>query len=260
VEETAMTTTTFVLVDHSDGGSAQDGSALTMSVLTDISAVIDNQLNGEFAAEWGGVFASRVGADDGSDVRHDQGEIEVAIFQNEDVSGAAGYHDRDPQGHAYIHVALDDASSLTGSDGLSLSVIISHECCETAADPGANRWADRNGTVSEALETCDRCEDVSYEIDGIAVSDFLLKSAFDPGSCAPWDHMNVLSSEDGQTSGGYVIKRQQGTETNASSDGLVIKIGRRVSTHHDASLATEAFKRRKNHPASRTSRRGARIS
>jgi hypothetical protein len=581
VEEDVMTTMTFVMVDHSNGGSVQDGSALTASVLAAISEVIAKQLNDEFAQEWGGTYASRVGASNGSDVQQDKGEIEVAIFQNEDVSGAAGYHDRDPQGHAYIHIALDDASSLTtASEGLPLSVIISHECCETAADPGANRWADRTGTVEEAIETClapeteivlangslvpihilsdrggffdvhtsvgvsragharrtmrdaatvcvkftdgtnvrctpnhkfltadgrflaadllmpstrlhpfvemspsvsvtrpldrsdsyskssgsifaglkslpqsdhfrlsksrmtrvlselipiashapltrgvehvgpmrtdeemvgsyassdvagvthlhatrnfaamhrereamgelrlafeselsvsraatgtdpepapisfshlrpepflkrgraaivgsvssikrpmaphsgpmntahaarqyrtdasfgdagglthakvvhsvepaanadvydltvpgarhfaigagvfvhncDRVEDTFYAIDGVAVSNFLLKSAFDPGSCGPWDHMNVLLTEDGQTDGGYVIERQQGTETTTGAKELTIKIGRRVSARHGS--VTKAFKRRKNHPASRTSRRGAKI-
>jgi hypothetical protein len=257
VEETAMTTMTFVLTDHSDGGSVQDGSALSPSVLQDIAAAVAKQLNGEFSDEWGGKYATRVSSGKSSDVDQDKGEIEVAIFQNEDVSGAAGYHDKDPQGRPYVHVALDDASTLTSGAG-ALSVIISHEACETAADPGANRWADRAGTAEEALETCDRVEDKFYMIDGIAVSNFLLKSAFDPGSCGPWDHMNLLIAEDDQTPGGYVITRQQGTETSASDAGLIIKIGRRVSAEV-SNLASEAFKRRKNHPASRTRRRGANI-
>jgi hypothetical protein len=261
VEEKAMKTMCFVLCDHSGGGAAQDGSELTFDVCKAIAAAIAKQLNGEFAIEWGGSYAARVGNADGSDVLHDQGEVEVAIFQNEDVSGAAGYHDRDPKGHPYIHVALDDAASLTNdpSGGLPLSGVISHECCETAGDPGANRWADRAGGVEEALELCDRVEDTFYAVDGIFVSNFLLKSAFDPGAAGPWDRMNVLKTEDDQTPGGYVIERQQGTETSASAEGLTIRIGRRVTAHRDAPI-TDTFRRRKSHPASRTSRRGATVS
>jgi hypothetical protein len=257
VVEKAMTTT-FVLVDHSDGGAAQDGSHLTPAVLSSICIAVAKQLSREFAAEWGGSYSCRIGACVGdSVVKHDEGEVEVAVFQNEDVSGAAGYHDRDPQGRAYIHVALDDASSLTTGE-FSLSVIISHECCETAADPSANRWADRAGGVEEALETCDRVEDAAYEIDGVSVSNFLLQSAFDPGSSAPWDHMNLLTSQDGQTTGGYVIERQQAALTSTTAYGLTIEVSRQVVAHTDISV-TESFKRRKNHPASRTSRRGASI-
>ena len=137
---------------------------------------------------------------------------------------------------------------------------MSHECCETSADPEANRWADRADGTQEALETNDRVEDESYEIDGVAVSDFLLQSAFAPGSSAPWDHMNILSSEDGQTSGGYVIERQQGMVSQASADGssVNIELGHRVEAKRGAAT-DEAYRRRKNHPASRTSRRGARM-
>jgi hypothetical protein len=256
----------FVFCDHSDAGKSHDGASLTSEALAPIVASVLKQLNGEFAAEWGGTYVGRIGKSDGSDVVSD--EIEVAIFQNEDVSGAAGYHDRDPEGRPYIHVALDDAATLTLGPS-ALSVIISHECCETAGDPGANRWADRAGSAEEALETCDRVEDTSYEVDSVSVSNFLLQSAFDPGSAAPWDHLNVLASEDGATPGGYVIERQQGTETTASADGaLNIKVTRHVHVsrpNHESGnigMTTEAaarYKKRKNHPASRTSRRGAKM-
>jgi len=248
----------LVFCDHSDGGKTQDGSQLTPEVLATISAAVLKQLNGEFSREWGGTYSGRIGRDDGSDV--EDGEIEVAIFQNEDVSGAAGYHDRDPKGRPYIHVALDDAQKLTEGT-YALSVIISHECCETAADPGANRWADRDGSSEEALETCDRVEDTTYEIDGIAVSNFLHPSAFDPGSDPPWDEMNVLSSEDGQTPGGYVIERQQGTETTPQADGSInVRFTRHVHTTRKVvrdPVEESRYVRRKNHPASRTTRRGA---
>lgn len=258
---------TYVFCDHANGaGKVQDGSQLTPEVLAAIATVIDKQLNGEFATEWGGTYCTRIGKSDGSDVAGD--ETEVAIFQNEDVSGAAGYHARDPKGRAYIHIALDDAATLTTGPG-ALSVIVSHECCETGADFPANRWADRNGSSEEALEVCDRVEDTSYDIDSIAVSNFLYQSAFDPGSDAPWDHMNVLGSEDGATPGGYVIDRTQGTETTPGPDGISIKISKHVHIKRpnpeslNVGMTPEAaarYRARKNHPASRTSRRGGSMS
>jgi hypothetical protein len=258
-----MSNLCFVFCDHAAGaGTVGDGSALTSDVLAAIAVAINDQLNGEFADEWGGSYNTRIGANDGSDVG--EGEIEVAIFQNEDVSGAAGYHDVDPQGRPYIHAALSDASALT-TGTFALSQIISHECCETAADPGANRWADRSpsGSLEEALEACDRVEDVSYEKNGISVSNFLRQSAFDPGAPAPWDYQNSLQGQYDTTPGGYAITRQQGVEASAGDKTFSMKTRIAVERAPKATVPTRtpeqqaAYLRRKNHPSSRTRQRGA---
>jgi len=251
----------FVFCDHTSGtGKSQDGAVLTPDILGQIEAAVSKQLSGEFAAEWGGSYTTRLGKSDGSDVAAP--EIEIAIFQNEDVSGAAGYHDRSPNGQAYIHVCLDDSATLTTGPG-ALSVIASHECCETAADTPANRWADRQTPIEEALETCDRVEDQSYTIDAVAVSDFLHRSAFDPGSSGPWDHMGVLTTEDGITPQGYAIERKQGAEIAAArtESGITLTFKHHASVKRGpgkmSSAQWDRYLRRKNHPASRTRRRGA---
>jgi hypothetical protein len=244
----------FAIVDHASGArAAADGSVFTPQVAARIAAAIDAQLNGEFAAEWGGTYAVRA---DGAPLQ--DGEIEIAIFQSEDVSGAAGYHDKTPDGQPYIHVALDDAATLT-SVTAALSVIITHECCETAGDPGANRWADRAGTIQEALETCDRVEDVAYDKDGVSVSDFLLQSAFDPGAPPPYDYKGALAAQDDQTPGGYAITRQQGMQARGEdAEGVSFAMKTRVAAELSPGFKpSAAARRRKNHPSSRTRRRGA---
>jgi hypothetical protein len=175
----------FVLVNESTTSAASLGGLLTPDVLQDIAVAISWQLNGDVAAEWGGVgtYSLRVGKNDGSDVQ----ASEIAIWIKDalpDAPGAAGYHDRLPNGAPVVYIGRDGSNSLTRGVN-ALSVTISHECCEAAGDPPANFWADRGDGNEEALELCDRVEDTTYPApNGVALSNFLLRASFDPGAPA----------------------------------------------------------------------------
>lgn len=226
----------YVFCDHAVGkGTSDDGDVLTLEVLEQIRAACTDQLNEEVSDEYGGLTNSRVGASDGSDLV--AGEVEVAFFQHSDAAGAAGYHDRRPDGTPYMRVFLDDADTLTEGPGAA-SVIASHECCETRGDPGANRWADRADGQEEAFELCDRVEDTTYRKNGVEVSNFLLQAAFDPGAPGPYDYLGVLVGQLDTTPGGYVITRQLALGRRARARGL-----------------DGAKRERKFHPASRLHRR-----
>src|SRR4029077_10486598 len=133
----------FVLVNESTTAASSLGGPLTPDVLQDVAVAISWQLNGDVAAEWGGVgtYSLRVGKNDGSDVQ----PSEIAIWIKNalpDAPGAAGYHDRLPNGAPVVYIGRDGSNSLTRGSN-ALSVTISHECCEAAGDPPANFWADR---------------------------------------------------------------------------------------------------------------------
>jgi hypothetical protein len=237
----------YVFCDHEAGkGTARNGEVLTPEMLVRIQGALTAQLNEEVSDEWGGCVNSRIGANDGSDVI--AGEVEVAFFQHSDVAGAAGYHDRRPDGSPYMRVFLDDAETLiTGPN--AASVIGSHECVETKIDPGANRWADRADGTEEAIEGCDRVEDTTYtkttpdDAQGVEVSNFLLQSAFDPGAPGPYDYLEILVGQLDMTPGGYVITRQ-------------LALGRRARARTSGGHHLDERKLgRKLHPASRMNRR-----
>lgn len=66
-------------------------------------------------------------------------------------------------------------------NGSPVSVTACHELCEMLIDPMANLWCDGPPGRGEhwAYEVCDPCEEVTFPVDGIAMSDFVFPSYFE---------------------------------------------------------------------------------
>ena len=246
----------FVLVNESQSTAANQGGTLTPSILQDIAVAVSWQLNGDVAAEWGGsgTYSVRLGQPNGSDVQ----STEVAIWIKDalpDAPGAAGYHDRLANGASVVYVGRDGSDNFTQGAN-ALSVTISHECCEAAGDPPANFWADRGDGNEEALELCDRVEDAYYDApNGVAISNFLLRAAFDPGAPSPYDRLKLLKDRTGMTPGGYVILRTASTDEHQQTPtGKAAKY--RVSVQ--GTIRKGKIPKKKN-PTSRTFKRGVRL-
>ena len=75
--------------------------------------------------------------------------------------------------------------------GQKVSVTASHELLEMMIDPGAQLWAQNTNGCFYAYEMCDAVEDEEYEIDGIAVSDFVHPSFFE--SCISRDRSSSIT-------------------------------------------------------------------
>jgi hypothetical protein len=139
----------------------------------------------------------------------------LAILDDADQAGALGYHDETPEGKPYARVFVSPVLEHGGnalSGTLSVSAVLSHEVCEWFGDRFINLWADdRNGT-EYAVELCDPVEQDSYEIDGVAVSNFVTKRYFDINSPAgtQMDYLNKLTRPFSMTSGGYLLLRKGG--------------------------------------------------
>jgi hypothetical protein len=181
----------FALVDESQGATTADGAALTPTVLESIASACLAQLNRDVSSETGGgPYLVRVST--GADIQ--PGEIVFSILPTlPNAPGAIAYHDVLGNGVPVAYDAITLSDSLTGP-GNSLSVAISHELCETAGDPGCNRWADRGDGTEVALEQCDAVESQTYDVGlalatGIHVSNFVLRSFFEPGAPPPYDFM-----------------------------------------------------------------------
>jgi len=122
-----------------------------------------------------------------------------------DAPGALGYHD-DQGGAIFAEVKY------TGPD---TSTTVSHEICEELLDATCDLWAPFDDDHEQALEACDRVEGDSYSQDAtvagetrpVKLSNYLLPSAFKPGSVAPFDRMGKLFTWNDMTAGGYVIVR-----------------------------------------------------
>jgi hypothetical protein len=241
---------TFAIVNESTRTDDAVGGELTSDILQSFANAIQMQLNRDVSPEWGGNFAVYVAPS-----RAEVKPTETAIILRDlsDTPGAAGYHFRLDNGAACAFV-FRDGSTLTAGPS-ALSVTMSHEIIETWIDPGANRWADTvdaSGLAFEdALEGCDAVESFWYEIDGVAVSDFLYPRFFSPGSVRAdgklsyLDKPLVAGETVGADGGDYQIKRRV-----TASESVVTA---HVRAHGKVALHKLA---RKKHPWSRSSRRG----
>ncbi len=237
---------------------------MTPGALASIAAACEVQLNRDFSAEWGGNFSVRAGSGAG-DIQ--PGEIVFALLPTLDAPGAIAYHDTNGNGVPVCFDAVTMSETIMGP-GNSVSVAISHELLECAGDEGCNDWCDDGNGMSFAKEMCDAVESNSYELNGVYVSDFLLKAFFVPGRPAPYSFMaagnlgGVGPSGPFQTAlGGYQIERKQGT-----GEGQVTACYRNPRSSGIISAQTVPFpgmrsftrtdKRR--HSGSRQARRGVR--
>lgn len=206
----------FVLVN--DGTAASPlTSQVTPEWLAQCAGACAVQLNRDVAAEWGGSYSVRVG-EPGAAVAH--GEIVFSLVDSlPDAPGAIAYHDVDGNDVPVAFLALQTCSTLD-----DVSTGISHELCETAGDPTCNTWSD-NGAGSEfAQELCDAVEAFGYEIEGVLVSDFVLRAFFGPTAPGPYHFMASTGSADlprpyATAANGYQITRTSGgQETQVSGD------------------------------------------
>jgi hypothetical protein len=185
-----MNAVKWVLIDNSKGATTHDGSKLTPDALAHHAEAVQNQVNGEFAAEWGAHATLRVGKNM-DDIQHGEWAY-VFLKALPDAPEASAYHDV-KKGVPYALCAVSTCGSLFGSNGIGVDV--SHEILETAGDEGANLYADDNKGTLHALEMCDAVEIQTYGkvcADGtiVKVSNWLLRSWFIPGAAGPFDYMS----------------------------------------------------------------------
>jgi hypothetical protein len=186
--------TTFVLIDETNGATTGDGASLTPEIFSRIASAVQVQLNRDAAGELeAGPFLVRIGA--AADVQPD--EVPFPIKATIGAPGAIADHYVNANGVPACEDAITLSDSLTGP-GNSLSVAISHECLETGGDPGANEWADRGDSYEVAKERCDAVESQTYDIGaaaeppvttGVHVSNFVTNRFFIPGASGPIDFM-----------------------------------------------------------------------
>jgi hypothetical protein len=242
----------FVLADLTNGATTADGGALTPAILAQIAAAATIYLNRDVSSAWGGNYTVRAGAGAG-DLQ--AGEIPFAILSTlPDAPGAIAYHSDDSAGNAQLFDGITLSDSLIGA-GNSLSVAITHELAETAGDAACNAWRDDGQGNEFAQELCDAVEEQSYEIDGVAVSNFLLPSFFTPGAVGPYDFLSTNGGGNvgpagpmATTPGGYQIVRSAGQGEHQVQAITVGGPGKR--------FLRRAAKRA--HASSRQSRRGLR--
>ena len=137
----------------------------------------------------------------------------MVFLDDADQAGALAYHDLTPDGLPQAKVFV--RTTLANNDLVSVSA--SHELVEMLVDPATNMMTtgpDR--TTIYAYESADPVEALSFQVNGIPMSDFVYPSYFEdfrqPNS-VQFDQMNQVTQPFQILSGGYQIIFQNGQWT-----------------------------------------------
>lgn len=167
----------FVLLDEVAADHSTLSAQMTTAWLGACAAALQTQLVRDVAPYWPYAMGAVVRVGSGPD---DVGKQEIPcriLATLPDAPGDIAYHD-DADGCPDVFLGLDTCPSLD-----DVSNALSHETCETCADPNCDQWVTLpSGVVVPfaqiALEVSDPLQDRSYKIDSISVSDFCLPAYF----------------------------------------------------------------------------------
>jgi len=137
---------------------------------------------------------------------------QFVYFDNADTANALGYHDLTKNGQPVAKIFV----KTTLADKQLVSVTACHELFEMVIDPIANLWAEAADGTEYAYEMCDAVEEDTFVVDGIAMSNFVYPTWFEPFkhvSGTKFDHLGLLTKPFSMTKGGYVIIKKKGNVT-----------------------------------------------
>ena len=148
----------------------------------------------------------------------------MVFLDNADQPGALAYHDLTPDGWPLSKVFVK--TTLDNNDLVSVSA--SHELVEMLVDPAINMMTTGpDPKLIYAYESADPVEALSFEVDGIAMSDFVYPSYFEvfrkPGSTV-FDYLNKVSKPFEILAGGYQIIFKNGAWTQVTGSATKKKL------------------------------------
>jgi hypothetical protein len=169
------------VINHTDG-------QISDAELQTVIRAINRQIAEDFEPYWSiGAELRLEGRSDkkpsGNSLADMRGSAVLYLWNDTDVEGALGYHDRNNRGIPYGFVFTDLARQL----GEPWSVTLSHEALEMIGDAEVNLLvagphpAKPRQTVFHWFEMCDAVQAEIYRVDGVDVSNFLLPLYFTGG-------------------------------------------------------------------------------
>jgi len=134
----------------------------------------------------------------------------MVFLDDADQAGALAYHDLTPDGFPVSKVFV--RTTLENNDLVSVSA--SHELVEMLVDPAINLMTTGpNAKLVYAYESADPVEALSFDVDGIPMSDFVYPSYFEvfhPAGSVRFDQMDKVNKPFQILSGGYQIVFKNG--------------------------------------------------
>jgi hypothetical protein len=171
----------------------------------------------------------------------------MVFLDNADQAGELAVHDLTPDGLPQARVFV----KTTLDNGDLVSVSASHELVEMLVDPAINLMTTGpDQSTIYAYESADPVEALSFDVNGIQMSDFVYPSYFEdfrqPGS-VQFDQMNQVNAPFQILQGGYqiIFKDGQWSQIFASRDEAKKKaFAREDRDGHRSEQRTERAKRR----------------
>lgn len=181
----------------------------------------------------------------------------MVFLDNADQPGALAYHDLTPGGLPLSKVFV----KTTLADGELVSVSASHELVEMLVDPAINMMTTGpDAKTMYAYESADPVEALSFDVKGIAMSDFVYPAYFEvfrkTGS-AQFDHLNKVKKPFQILSGGYQIIFKSGKWTQVFGSASKKKsFAREDRRGHRSKTRGKKLKLSSNKEIARAERRG----
>lgn len=176
-----------------------------------VAAALQRQLEEHFAPQWG-FTASTLAVP--STEEPPAWAWWIVLLDDADAANVLGYHDVTPTGRPLGKVFARTSQWYR----VPWSVIASHELLEMLADPGVNltafNWAASQSGLLYAVEVADPVNGLSYDIDGVRVSDFVFPSwyrVFDPDNNGPYDFLTACREPFTLGLGGFQLLAQWGS-------------------------------------------------
>jgi hypothetical protein len=179
----------------------QTKGEISDAVLLNVIRAINQQIEYDFTPYWSMTALARLEGTLLEEPRANaaaavmRGDAIVYLSSSKESSNPEGFHDRNYRGIPYGVVYTEISEKM----GDPWSVTLSHEVLELIADPQANNYVqgpkpnDARKKVFFWFEMCDAVSSQTYEINGIAMQNFLLPAYFEPP--VPGARTNFLGTD-----------------------------------------------------------------
>lgn len=170
------------------------GEKLDNALLVRIAAALYKGMAQDFAGHWENLPQTFTVCDAGS--VPDKATVFHLVDEIPEAPTALAYHTIDDRGRPVLRLGvqtiLQNGGSLhTGSN--SVSCAMDHEAKETWCDGPCTLVCYFDGKKNLYYEVCDPVQGNSYDVDGIALSNFVTQRYFDgEDKDGPWDFLGVL--------------------------------------------------------------------
>lgn len=166
-----------------------------------ITEAAQQSLAENFRPQWGGITAKLTFVPS-TDLESWKGKPNLVFLDTSDEANALGYHDFTPEG-----LPLGKAFAKTDQMyGAKISVTATHELWEMLVDPNIRLTVeDDQRSVFVAYESADAVEadKFAHDVNGFAISNFVLPNYFVRGTPGPYDFGQILTGPFELAEGGY---------------------------------------------------------